>query len=64
MKPKTNIKVKLVGNDGNAFYILALVRKSLINNGHGDLAEQFIEEATFGDYDHLLQTCLKYVVVE
>ena len=31
--PKTNIKVKLIGEDGNAFFILGKVREALIKNG-------------------------------
>ena len=62
--PITNVKVKLVGEDGNAFAILGKVKKALERAGHRDLAKQYMEEATAGDYDHLLQTAMKYVEVE
>lgn len=60
---KTNIKVKLLGNDGNAFYILRAVRRALEKAGYRDLAKQYIKEATAGDYDHLLAVTQEYVEV-
>lgn len=62
--PKTNIKVRLVGEDGNAFAILGKVSKALKRAGHRDLAEEFLKDATAGDYNELLQTVMKYVEVE
>ena len=35
--PKTSIRVKLVGEDGNAFAILARVRSALRRGGRADL---------------------------
>jgi hypothetical protein len=65
MNPLTNVKIKLVGEDGNAFYILGKVKKELKRNGYDkDFINQFMEEATAGDYDKLLQTVMKYVIVE
>jgi len=61
--PKTDIKVKLVGNDGNAFAILGAVSKALKRAGKDDLAKEFTKEAMSGDYDHLLQTAMEYVEV-
>ena len=63
-EPLTDIHVKLIGEDGNAFAILGKVSRSLRKNGHGDLAEQFMKEATSGDYNNLLRTCMKYVVAD
>ena len=62
--PKTNIKVKLVGEDGNAFYILGKVKKALIQGGHKDLADSFMKEATAKDYSNLLCVVMEYVEVE
>ena len=31
--------------------------------GKKDLVDEFTKEATSGDYDHLLQTCMDYVEV-
>ena len=58
---KTNIKVKLVGEDGNAYSILGRVRNALRRGGRPELVDEFIKEATSGNYDHLLQTVLDYV---
>jgi len=61
--PKTDIKVQLTGEDGNAFYILGLVREALARGGREDLVKEFTKEATAGDYNHLLATCMEYVEV-
>lgn len=58
---KTNIRVKLIGEDGNAMSILARVRKALKDGGRKELVDEFITEATSGDYDHLLATVMEYV---
>lgn len=62
--PKTNIKVKLIGEDGNAFAILGRVKEALLRGGRADLIESFIAEATSGDYNHLLCTVMEYVEVK
>jgi len=62
-QPLTDIKVKLVGEDGNAFAILGRVRKALREGGREDHAKAFFKEATAGDYNHLLQICMRYVHV-
>ena len=62
--PKTEVRVKLVGEDGNAFAILGRVRRALIRAGLREEAERFLAEASASDYDHLLATVQKYVDVE
>ena len=59
-----DIKVQLTGQDGNAYAILFAVGKALRKNNVSteDIAE-FKQEAMFGDYDNLLQTCCKWVSV-
>ena len=59
------VKVKLVGEDGNAFSILGRVVSAMNEAGlpHEQSAE-FIKEATSGDYDHLLQTVMEFVSVD
>ena len=64
MKPLTDVRVKLIGEDGNAFSILGRVSKALRKAGHGDLAKKYLEEATSGDYSHLVQVTMEYVDVE
>ena len=60
-----DITVKLVGTDGNAFAILANMKQALRKHKvSGEDIESFLEEAMSGDYDHLLQTCMKWVNVE
>lgn len=56
--------VQLSGTDGNAFAIMGRVRKALFNAGQKEEADAFLQEAKSGDYDHLLQTCFRYVDVE
>ena len=56
--------VKLVGTDGNAFAILGRVSNALKAAGLEEEAAEFLSEAMKGDYDHLLQTCFKYVNVK
>ncbi len=59
-----NIVVKLVGSDGNAFAILGKVRRALREaNVPRNEIELFLSEAMSGDYDNLLQICMKWVNV-
>ncbi len=60
-----NITVGLIGNDGNAFSVLGQVSKAL-KRAKVDPAEieQFQDEAISGDYNRLLQICMKWVEVE
>jgi hypothetical protein len=59
-----DIKVKLTGTDGNAFAILGRVQTALRRGGVGrEEIAAFQQEATSGDYDHLLATALKWVEV-
>lgn len=61
---KTNITVRLVGEDGNAFAILGKVKNALKKGGYPELAQEFMKEAMSGDYSHLLNTAMEYVEVE
>ena len=57
--------VKLIGEDGNAFAILGKVKKALrAANYPQETIEKFTTEAMSGDYNNLLQVCMKYVEVE
>lgn len=54
--------VKLVGEDGNAFAILGRVMKAMKSAGLSkEVQNAYYKEATSGDYDHLLQTTMKWV---
>lgn len=59
-----DVTVKLAGTDGNAYTLLGRVAQALRRAGHGDSVAEFQKEATSGDYDHLLQTCMAYVKIE
>lgn len=58
-------KVKLIGEDGNAFAILGRVFKAAQAVGWTkEEWDAFKKEATSGDYDHLLRTVMKYCEVK
>ena len=58
------IHVKLTGTDGNAFAVLGEVQKAMRKGGvPADEISAFVKEAMRGNYDHLLQTCMKWVDV-
>ena len=50
----------VVLSDGNAFAIIGAGRRELERTGRYDEVTAFTEEMTSGDYDHLLQTILKW----
>lgn len=59
-----NIKIKLTGEDGNAFGILGKVTKALRDNGvHEDEVLTYRDNAMSGDYNHFLQTTMKLVSI-
>ncbi|MCI0564543.1 MAG: hypothetical protein MN733_39250 [Nitrososphaera sp.] len=58
------IKVKLTGIDGNAFFILGTVNRALVKAGISKSERNlFMAEATAGDYYHMLATCMSWVNV-
>ena len=57
MKPT----LKILGEDGNAFYILGKASRVAKENNMDWKAIRI--DATTGDYDHLLQTMMKYFKV-
>ena len=59
-----NVKVKLTGTDGNAFAILGKVSKALRQEGVPEEdRNQFLKQASSGNYDQLLATCMEWVDV-
>ena len=71
MEPKFDIDVQLIGEDGNAYNLMGIVTKEM-RRAKDDEGKQictpedinlFLKEATESDYDHLLQTCMKWVNV-
>jgi hypothetical protein len=58
--PDKKPKVKLVGEDGNAFAILGRCRLAAKKAGWTEeQIKEFTTEAMSGDYDNLLQTVMK-----
>lgn len=56
--------VKLVGIDGNAFALIGKVKQALRKAGYdSEQLGQFQKEAFSGDYDNVLQTCMKWAEV-
>ena len=52
--PLTDAVVQIIGKDSNAFVILGYVRRCILSSNHPELADDFMREATAGDYNHLL----------
>ena len=60
-----DVTVQLVGEDGNAFAIMARVSQALRRAGATqEELDQYMSESTSGDYDNLLRTAMKWVNVE
>ena len=63
-KPEKRPTVKLVGRDGNAYGIMGRIKRALRSAGADqEYITKYLQESMSGDYDHLLQTALKYVDV-
>jgi len=65
MEPKySQVKVKLVGEDGNAFAIMGAVQRAMRKAGLSqEQIDEYLKESKAGDYDHLLQTAMRFVEV-
>jgi hypothetical protein len=58
------IEVQLVGEDGNAFAIMARVASALKSAGvPKEEIDEYYKQSTSGDYDHLLRTATEWVAV-
>lgn len=61
---KFDIEVQLTGEDGNAFGIMAAVVRGMRKAGATPVeVAEFQKEAMSGDYDNLLATAMRWVVV-
>jgi hypothetical protein len=59
-----DVEVRLLGHDSNAFAILGTTRRALKQAGvEQSEIDAYFAEATSGDYDHLLQTTMRWVEV-
>ena len=64
MPKYAHVIVRLIEEDGNAFAILGRVTNALRRGGVSDtIIEAFKDEATAGDYDHLLRTVMDWVTI-
>lgn len=62
MKENKKVKVKLVGEEGNAFSILSRVVEAMKKaNWSKEEISQYQKEAIVGDYYNLLRVTMKYV---
>jgi hypothetical protein len=60
-----DIKVTLTGTDSNSFSILGKVQRALRRGGVPEVEiDRWREEATSGDADNLLATCMRWVDVD
>jgi hypothetical protein len=60
-----DIQVQLTGQDGNAFAILGRTTGALRQAGlPQEEIDDYFAEATSGDYDHLLQTTMRWIQCE
>lgn len=58
------IEVRLTGVDGNAFAIIGAVARAMRKAGlTSDEVSEFQKEAMSGDYNHVLQTAVRFVEV-
>jgi hypothetical protein len=58
----SDVKVKLVGKDGNAFVIIGNVTKAIRDNVGNEEAKDFADEAMNCDsYDELMALCMRTV---
>ena len=61
---KFDVKVKLTGNDGNAYAIMGAVQKGLRKAGATkEEQDAYLKESMSGDYNHLLTTAMEWVEV-
>ena len=59
------VKVELVGQDGNAFSILGRCQKAARKAGlTPEQIDEWRKEAMSGDYDNLLRVCVEYFNVD
>jgi alkylhydroperoxidase/carboxymuconolactone decarboxylase family protein YurZ len=62
---KYNIDVNLIGQDGNAFFIMSSVQRALRRAGaSSEEIGEYVSQATAGDYNQLLSATMEWVNVK
>ena len=59
IRKKTNKErplIDLTGPQGNAFYLIGVVKQTFRRSGAPELGDQIVEEMMNGDYEHLVKT--------
>lgn len=63
-RKRVRVKLKLIGEDGNAYAILGKVRKQMKQEGWTkEEIKEYMDKATSGDYDNLLRVTMEYADV-
>lgn len=59
--PRKKVRMRLVGKDGNAFFLLGAFTQAARRQKWTEAEiKQVCDEAMSGDYDHLLQTLMRF----
>lgn len=53
--------IDLSGPEGNAFYLMSVVKQTFRKSGARELGDQIVEEMMKGDYDHVVKTFELYL---
>jgi hypothetical protein len=53
--------IDLSGPEGNAFYLMAVVKKTFRRSGASELGDEIVSEMMKGDYEHLVKTFELYL---
>lgn len=53
--------IDLSGPQGNAFYLIGIVKQTFRRSGAAELGDQIAEQMMQGDYEHLVQTFDMYL---
>ncbi len=65
METKTNIHVKLIGEDSNIYNLIGICRTALRRNKKGDLVEEFTNYITASSsFDEALARIMEWFIVE
>jgi len=63
--PRTEARMNLVGEDGNAFSILGRAQQAMRQaKVPKKIQDEYMKEAQSGDYNHLLATTMDYLICD